>query len=181
MTITDPFAPPAPEEAQQPAPAQAPISSPWDPEPKKAIGELTVDVKPNFVGFPQSDGKVVLTFKGGSGYDSPWIVVHANDLDEALRYVTEDATKVIDLMTRVQQAGKHFAGLAPAGSPSQSAPQRSNAPQGAAEAPIWAPEKPHYDFVYKSGVSVKNGKTWHAWMPPEKSDSRDPKFFYPPN
>jgi len=125
VTITDPFAAPA-EEAQAAPVAQT--SSPWDHAPTAE----TKTAAPVVV--PTSDGKVVLTFKGGTGFDAPWIVVHATDLDDALRYVTDDATKVIDLMTRVQQAGKHFSGLAPA-SPSGKHRPTLERPAGSRTAP----------------------------------------------
>lgn len=178
MTMTDPFAPTAePEEAQQQEVAEA---------KPQAIATAYVDVKPRLEGFPVSDGKVVLTFKGGSGYDAPWIVVHAADLDEALEHVTTKAETLISVMERVQLAGKHFAGLAPAKASSNNInvaparPLQPSQPSGSVEAPSWAPPKPFDDFVYVTKVKAETGKVWHAWMPPEKGDTRQPKFFFPP-
>lgn len=126
----------------------------------------------------ETDGKVVMTFKGGAGYDAPWVVIHAAGLQEAHDFVTGDnASLLADVMTRVQSAGRHFASLSPA--KPAGAPAPSRAPQAAQEAPEWAPDKPYDDFVYKSGIG-KNGKTWHAWMPPTRQDSREALFFYPP-
>lgn len=128
----------------------------------------------------ETDGKVVMTFKGGAGYDAPWVVIHAAGLQEAHDFVTGDnASLLADVMTRVQSAGRHFASLSPAASKGAGAPAPSRAPQAAQDAPEWAPDKPFEDFVYKSGIG-KNGKQWHAWMPPTRQDNRDALFFYPP-
>lgn len=128
----------------------------------------------------EAEGKVVMTFKGGAGYDAPWVVIHAAGLQEAHDFVVgENASLLAEVMTRVQSAGKHFAGLAPAKTGGGGAATPSRAPQAAQDAPEWAPDKPFEDFVYKSGIG-KNGKQWHAWMPPTRQDSRDALFFYPP-
>lgn len=178
MTITDPFAPPVSEHVDTQL-ATGITNDPWaQSPPPPSVGAVTVDVKPNIL--PASEGKVVLTFKGGTGFDAPWIVIHAADLEDAHRQITEEAPLLADLMARVQIAGAHFAanGSTSSGRGGNTG-AASNAPQGAAQAPAWAPPKPFDDFVYKTGISAKNGKVWHAWMPPEKGDSRDAKFFYP--
>jgi hypothetical protein len=156
--MNDPFAS-APAEAQEVpvAAAEAPVSTPSRPAVATA-----------------AEGKITVTLKGGSGFDSPWIVIHAADAADAL---SQFDGPLAELMEKVQKAGTHFSGLKPASASGNAAPSRS-APQGATEAPAWAPPKPFDDFVYKTGVSAKNGKVWHAWMPPEKGDHRDPKFFY---
>lgn len=171
MTVTDPFAAAPAEEAQQPEPKSDGIVS---------LSQAKIDMGYKPAVAAPSDGKVVLTFKGGTGFDAPWIVIHAADLEDAHRQVSEEAALLASLMERVGKAGAHFASNGPANTGrGGNTGGASSAPQGATEAPAWAPPKPHADFVYKTGVSAKNGKTWHAWMPPEKGDSRDAKFFYP--
>lgn len=125
-----------------------------------------------------SDGKVVLTFKGGRDFDAPWIVIHATSLEDAYEQVTTKGELLGKLMDRVTNAGKHFSGNGGSAghSPGGGAPPR-RAPQGAKEPPAGAPEKPYDDFVYMTGTSNKTGRVWHAWMPPEKGDSREPLFF----
>lgn len=148
MTVTDPFADEAQGETVLDAP---PVEAPKKRPAAKAAA-------------PTDEGKVVVTLKGGSGFDAPWIVIHATSVDDA--YEQFDG-KLAELMTKVQAAGKHFAGLAPAksgGSPSPSAP-----PRGAVEPPAGTPPAPGPDWQYKTGVG-KNGKTWKAWMPPRDSD-----------
>lgn len=169
MTIVDPFAAPALEEAQQHAPAPAP--SPWTSAPAAETPTAPAAVA-------SSNSEVVLTFKGGTGFDAPWIVIHAEDLESAHRAVSDEAALLADLMSRVQKAGSHFASTAPAkaaGSPNTAA--RSNAPQGATEPPAGAPASPGDGWVFKSGVSKKTGKAWKAWMPPQGRDDLSPKFF----
>lgn len=157
MTLQDPFSDAPAEEAQSAPEPAAPV----------AVADRPVAVP--------SEGKVVVTLKGGSGYDAPWIVIHASSVDDA--YSQFDG-KLAELMTKVQAAGAHFSGQAPA-KPAGAAPAANGRPAGATEAPSWAPPKPYDDFVYKTGVSAKTGKTWHAWMPPQKGDNREAKFFYP--
>lgn len=111
------------------------------------------------------EGKLVVTLKGGAGFDAPWLVYHATSLDDALD-LFGDPGKLANLMERVQSAGKFFVGLAPAkAAPSGGAPARPGN-----EAPDGTPEAPGPDWTYKTGVG-KNGKTWKAWMPPRGSDA----------
>lgn len=165
--VIDPFgaqAAAAPEEAQQ----QTPPSDPWQPAP----------VTPAPVVVGSGEGKVVLTFKRGGLFSDPWVVVHADSLDEALKFVTEDGVKLLDLFTRVSRAADSFHGEgewlpAPA--------QRQAAPAAALGAPAGAPAAPGPDWVYKTGITKSGrnaGKQWHGWMPPQGSDdSVKPVFF----
>ena len=154
MTLVDPFATTeAPAETATEAPTAAPA----------VVNNASTGTDP----------KIVLTFKEGTGFDSSWIVVHANNVDDADALLDQ---KFADLMAKTKKVAAHFrGGSAPS---SGGAPASNGRPAGATEAPSWAPPKPFDDFVYKTGVSAKNGKTWHAWMPPEKGDSRPAKFFY---
>lgn len=173
MTEYDPFDAPVSDE---PTLATNSTISPWEDNPKSA-DSFSVDVKPNLL--PIDAGKVVLTFKGGTGFDAPWIVIHATDLQDAYNQTTgENATLLASVMSQVHKAGAHFTSNGPVNTGrGGNTGARSNAPQGATEAPSYAPPKPFDDFVYKSGVS-KAGKAWEAWMPPQKGDTREPKFFY---
>ena len=128
--------------------------------PKKAAVKADTD----------SEGKLTVTLKGGAGFDAPWIVVHAASVDDALEVFQGDAAKLASLMDRVQSAGKHFTGLAPAkpaAGGSGGAPARPGA-----EAPAGTPEAPGPDWTFKTGVSPNTGKTWKAWMPPRGSDAK---------
>ena len=111
-----------------------------------------------------SDGKVVLTFKGGRGYDAPWIVIHANGLQEAHDFVVGDnASLLAVVMDRVQTASKHFAGIGAdqpqAAAPAQ--PYQPGTPQQSQEAP--GGEKRHCahgEMVFKTGVAKATGKPY---------------------
>lgn len=134
--------------------------APLDSEAQDTKVEVTA-TKP--VVQAESDGKVVLTFKGGRDFDAPWIVIHANGLQEAHDFVVGDnASLLAVVMDRVKVASAHFAGK-PAGAPA--APQggqgERQAPQQAAEAP--GGEKrfcSHGEMVFKSGVAKATGKPY---------------------
>lgn len=184
MTMTDPFAsaPAEPEEAQQ---QEAPVVVPESPveEPKKAPAKkasVTVDVKP-VIQSAELSSKVTVTFKGGSGYDAPWIVVHANDLQDAHDQVSGDnAVTLASLMTQVQKAGGHFAGLYPtkapvaAGGGSAPAANPSAPPRGAVSAPGGESRQcKHGEMTFKTGFSAKTNKTWSAFMCPSPKGTPD--------
>lgn len=168
MTVTDPFAS-APEEAQQPEIVGAPKvlqgTGPWELP--------TVDVKPAPVVAPSSGTEIVMTFKEGSGFDATWNVVHASTVEEADAILDE---KFAALLAKQKRVAEFFRGGPVAAARGGNTSGASAPPQGATEAPSWAPAKHQPDAVYKTGVS-KAGKTWHAWMAPEKG-GYDPKFFY---
>lgn len=165
MTSHDPFAK-APEEAQtvtigggegifaQPELTPLPIAS---------VAPATSGVE------------IVMTFKEGSGFDSTWNVVHASTVEEADALLDE---KFAALLTKQKRVAEFFRGGPVAASGGGNTGARSNAPQGATEAPSWAPAKHRPDAVYKTGVS-KAGATWHAWMAPTKGDY-EPEFFRAP-
>ncbi|AFU20673.1 hypothetical protein SEA_CHUPACABRA_47 [Mycobacterium phage Chupacabra] len=170
----------APEQPQESVfdapPAEAPAPAKKAPAKKAAAKATAAPV----VAAP-SEGKVVLTFKGGTGFDAPWIVIHAEDLDDALDQVTTQGSTLMALMERVQGAGKHFAAQ---GTPAPSngggrggnTGQRQNAPRQAAQPPADAPPAPGPDWVYKSGKSARG--PWQAWMPPQHlKDVEKPVWF----
>lgn len=133
---------------------------PFSEPPKKAAPKKAA-AKP-----AGDEGKLVVTLKGGAGFDAPWLVYHATSLDDALD-LFGDPGKLANLMERVQSAGKFFTGLAP----KSSAPASGGAPaRPGNEPPAGTPAAPGPDWTYKAGVG-KNGKTWKAWMPPRGSDA----------
>jgi hypothetical protein len=148
--------------------------------PSMGGGSPHVAVKDARTIVPTPEGKLTLTFKGTGTFADRWLVAHVANPAEGLTLLKDPEFKeLLDLSKRI--AAYDGAGAAAPAPQGGSAPARSNAPQGATEAPSWAAPKPFDDFVYKTGVSAKNGKTWHAWMPPTKDDQRAAKFFYPPN
>lgn len=155
LSDIDPFADVAVDtDAPEPFTEEAPA--------KKATAKK-VTVKP--AADPTGKEGVTITLKGGAGFDAPWIVIHATDVQDAHDTVSgENATLLAKLMERVRHAASHFTSLGgPVTTPGGGAPARpgNEAPEGVADAP--GP-----DWTYKTGVG-KNGKTWRAWMPPRGS------------
>lgn len=132
-----------------------------DPPAKKAAPKKVV-VKP----ADGSEGKIVLTFKEGAGFDSSWTVVHANSVSEGLSILNDPEFK--SLLDQSKKVATYYRGGSAAGGASSGggAPARpgNEAPAGVAPAP--GP-----DWTFKTGVG-KNGKPWKAWMPPRGSDAQ---------
>jgi hypothetical protein len=150
MPDIDPFAD-APEDAE----AQEVAAPPAKKAPAKKVAATK---KENTL----SESKVTITLKGGSAYEAPWVVIHADDLNDANDQVSgENAAVLADLLSKVQKAGEHFVGLAPAKA-AKAAPAAVNAPA--------RPAGVGEDWTYKEGIG-KNGKGWKAWMPPRGSDA----------
>lgn len=103
--------------------------------------------------------KIVVTLKGGSGFDAPWIVVHANDAVEAHNTLKDKSME--ELVNLASSVGKAFAAT---GSPAnkRGGGQSNGKPAGAAQAPNG--QEPPEGYEFKSGVS-KKGKAWKAFMP----------------
>lgn len=172
MTIADPFAKaPVADEAQSNTPAEntnqeAPITT----------NVTTSKSAPNAAGV-SADGKVVLTFKGGSGFDAPWVVIHADGIQEAHEFVTGDnASLLAQVMERVQSAAKHFAGMGPAaaqgGANRGGGGNTGGAPSASQAAPGGETRHcAHGEMVFKSGVS-KQGKPYKLFSCTAPRDSQ---------
>lgn len=152
MTEFDPF-----NDVPQDEDAVEPFTE--KPAPKKAAVK-----KPAVKKDTDREG-VTVTLKGGAGFDAPWIVIHASDIEDAYEQVSGDGASLLaKLMDRVRHAAAHFTSLGGATTgPSGGAPTRPGN-----EPPAGTPEAPGPDWTYKTGVG-KNGKTWKAWMPPRGS------------
>lgn len=150
-------APEAPPAVAAPAPAAEPAKAKPAPKPKVATAAT-------------SEGGVTVTFKGGIGFQAPWIVIHADSVQDAHDQVSgENAALLAALMERTQTAGKHFVSLAPEFVPAATAVATNvvnNAPPpGATQAPGGETRTcPHGQMVYRTGE--KNGRVWKAYMCP---------------
>lgn len=146
------------------------------PEPTYDIDAPTgTPIKVNPLIVPASEGKITVTLKGGLGFDAPWIVIHAADAAEASSQL---GSEMVELMNRVQGAGKYFAGLySPNTSttPSASAAQPVSAPPAGATAPPSGETRSckHGAMTYKSGVAKASGKPWQAFMCPTPKGAPD--------
>lgn len=164
MTAPDPFA------AAQPAPAPAPeptyipeeaqqqpvVESPWDTPPPEAARPAQAPVAQ--VVQAVDNEKVVLTFKAGTGFDQPWIVLRASSVDEAESLLDQ---KLANLMEKTKRVAAFFNG---GGAPAQSGGGQQNRqapPQGAQQHPQGRKEFcAHGEMKYLSGVSKKTGKPY---------------------
>lgn len=109
-----------------------------------------------------SQDKVVVTLKGGSGYDAPWIVIHADTVEQATDILNDEAAK--ELIDQTKKVAGYFS--AGSGKQSSGGKQYKGKPAGAAQAPNG--QTPPEGYVFKSGISQK-GKPWKAFMPIEKN------------
>lgn len=87
-----------------------------------------MDPSPEAPPAPVEGVKPVLTFKGGAGYDSAWVVLHCDSTEAALAATHDPGLK--SLLDRVQLIGKSFAGTG-AASVAPSRPAASQGSQGA--------------------------------------------------
>ena len=159
MSDIDPFNDvPVDEDAVEPFTDEAPKKeAPNKAAPKKAVK------KPETSGDREG---VTVTLKGGAGFDAPWIVIHASDINDAYEQVSGDnASTLAKLMDRVRHAANHFTSLG-GGAPKQNGGGAPARPGN--EAPAGVPDAPGPDWTYKTGIG-KNGKAWKAWMPPRGS------------
>lgn len=123
---------------------------------------------------PSDNTELVVTLKGGTGYDDPWIVIHAKDAADASRQIGSELYK---LMAQTQEAAEKFRSYGPA---KPAAAPRQSAPAAAASKPAYqqapggdARQCPHGEMQFKSGVSQKTGKTWKAFMCPSPKGTPD--------
>jgi hypothetical protein len=161
-------APPAApaEEAQQTTP-----TDPWQPP--------VVNTAPPAPVVVSGEGKIVMTFKEGTGFEATWNVVHADSVADAKAILADPEFK--ELLTWQKDAAAFFRGGPVASGGSAPAARRQAPPAGATQPPAGAPAAPGPDWVYKTGIAKSGrnaGKQWHAWMPPQHlKDSEDPLWF----
>lgn len=141
-------------------------SAPAQDEAQQETTPTTIETskeKPLTTPTVTDQSKLTLTFKGGAGYDAPWVVVHANNPSEANAIILDLEFK--NLLENVQKVGGSFGGMAPNKSAAP-AGQNNGQPAGANQAPNGETPPPGYTF--KSGIG-KNGKPWKAFMPIERN------------
>lgn len=149
----DPFAP-------KTAVADNPVSS--------DAGRPPAVVKTAAVG--DGEGKIVLTYKEGPGFDSSWTVVHANSVEDAKAILKDPEFK--ELLDLSKKAAAYFRGGSTPSAPAAPAQARSNAPAGAQSAPNNETRQcKHGAMTYKTGS--KGGRTWKAFMCPTPKGAPD--------
>ena len=155
----DPFATEtAAEETQQDTPETK-------PETKKKTTSTKKKKKETATVAENTDGKIVVTLKGGKGYEAPWIVIHANDVNEANEQLNDE--NLADLIKQTKKVAEFFNG----GANTQAAKGPKGQPQAATQAP--SGQQPPEGYEFRSGVS-KKGKPWKAFMPIDRNSGLDP-------
>lgn len=159
----DPFADiEEPDEAQtyiEEFPEDPPFAEPTPTKEEKVI-----------VAVP-SEGKVVVTLKGASGYDAPWIVIHADDANDALSQL--DDPNMVELIKKTSVMASGFqrtykpssapaSGASAAGSSDRKPPVATEAPGGAKKYCA------HGEMEFKSGISQKTGKPYQFFVCTER-------------
>lgn len=157
MSEFDPFDNvPADIESEEVEVQEAPKKPPAKKAAAKAVGS--------------DEGKIVLTFKEGSGFDSSWTVVHANNVEEANGILSDPAFK--ELLDRSKKVAGYYRGGAASGGARPAGGGSGGAPAGAQQPPSGAPAAPGPDWQYKTGLKKDGNGTWQAWMPPRGSDAK---------
>ena len=141
----DPFAP-------KTAVADNPVSS--------DAGRPPAVVKTTAVG--DGEGKIVMTYKEGAGFDSSWTVVHANSVEDAKAILKDPEFK--ELLDLSKKAAAYFRGGSTSTPPAPAQPQ-SNVPAGAQSAPGGETRHcQHGEMVYRTGRGAKG--VWKGFMCP---------------
>lgn len=165
--MTDIFAPQ--EEAQTSDEAQATTGVAVQPEAATAAPATQPAARKAAV--EDANSKVVVTLKGGKGYDAPWVVLHCDTVAEANAILANDG--IVELLDRTTKAGQYFAKQGGA----SSAPAPAEVPaQAGGGSPYGAPQKPANisDKVWQliqQGGTLKRGKNpsnpWVGIAPPK--------------
>lgn len=137
----DPFSEPDQDNAPDGDEAQTELRPPWEVSDETDVN--STDTEKKAVRNVSAESKIVVTIKGGRDFDEPWVVIHADDLDDALKQTTEKA-KLGDLMKAAQEASQAFRGFrptettttAPATSQGGSQPRSQGRPQSAGDGPL---------------------------------------------
>lgn len=143
----------------------------WEPGNNAPTNNETSNTKENTNMQNASEGKVVVTLKGGRDFDAPWIVIHANDVADANDHLRDAALG--ELIRNTQEVAKFFAGGGQ--NTPQAAPQRPQNNGGQRGKPAGASMHPqgetrqcaHGQMTYRSGIN-RNGKPYEAFFCPER-------------
>lgn len=108
----DPFDEPGQDNVPGGDKAQTETAPPWEVSDETDVNSTDTDEK-KAVTNVGAESKIVVTIKGGRDYDEPWVVIHADDLDDALKQTTDKA-KLGDLLKAAQEASKAFRDFRPA-------------------------------------------------------------------
>lgn len=128
--------------------------------------DSTEDLKEKVVAENTKTEKLTVTLKGGTGFDSPWIVVHATDAADALGQLQDETMK--ELMDFTAKSGQYFAGLA---KPATASGGSTGGAASSAPASDSGKSCKHGNMTFRSGS--KNGNTWQGWFCPTPQGTPD--------
>lgn len=119
--------------------------------------------------------KVRVTFKGGTGYDAPWITVDGTNIQDT-REQLSDLEGLKALMDDVARFGRYFSGTGAKGSQNgsqgqQGAPVHQQPPPG-----VTVPDCAHGPMVFRSGFSKKTEKPYKGFFCSQNSSGCKPQF-----
>jgi hypothetical protein len=169
MTYPDPFLGQPADEAQA-APAEAPREDPWA---SQAAAQPSA-IAPSSGGLNEAS----LTFKGGTNFDAPWLVLK-DSLENLAAILTGPRAAVLKtVLDRAQVVATAFssgyAGAATSGAAHAPA-ARQAAPAAATAPPANAPACPA-GWTYRTGMKKDGSGTYQAFFPP-RGDNTKPIFF----
>jgi hypothetical protein len=144
----------------------------WATEPKAPVSEREF---------------LTVTLKAGTGYDAPWLVAHANSVEEALEFLKHpDLDELMDLTARKgKELAKAFGGSQSFAKPAASgsgggwSKPAKQEPAGDVE---WDPDAEEYTCVHGGAVQRKGESDkgpWTGYFCPQPKGSPDqcrPKF-----
>jgi gp46 len=117
-----------------------------------------------------ANSKVVVTLKGGKGYEAPWVVLHCDTVAEANEALSDAA--LVELLDRASKAGAYFARKEAPAVPVQAsaAPAGQGSPYGAPQRPDGISDKVW--GLIQQGGSIKRSKPgaarqWVGIAPPK--------------
>lgn len=141
------------------------MSDPFADAPTDVEATKTPAPKKETVLSEDTQSKIVVTLKGGAGFDAPWIVVHADDPADATAQLSDESLDKLIEATKAAAAKFHDGKAAPARGGAS-----NGKPAGATQAPNG--QTPPEGYVFKTGVG-KDGRTWKAFMPIDRNSGLD--------
>jgi hypothetical protein len=150
----------------------APASDIPNSEENSTMTTATTDTRPTFI---PADGRIVVTLKQHGGFDSPWMVFHAEDVSDMAQQL-EDAA-MSRLAERVALAATVFASTkqssAPAPRPQQAAPPVQQYQQPTQQSGGGDGRACHHGtMVFRSGTNKFN-KPYSAYFCPSPKGTPD--------
>lgn len=157
---------------------ETPEVDPWEDKAEVPANEYF-----KYTGAPDREFLTV-TLKAGTGFDSPWLVFHANSVEEALASLKhDDLEELMDLTARKgKELAKAYSGSQGFSKPSGGTSTGYSAPSVSAGAVEWDPDSEDYVCNHGSATQRKGESTkgpWTGYFCPEPKGSPNqcaPKF-----